>query len=61
MNAIDPNALKPNPVTQADNALGTLPLEHQPRAIVAALFAAGLITEQQMRVAVFQVSGDRMR
>ena len=46
-----------NPVTAAAEAFGALPLEQRVTALAAALIEAGMLNEQDLRTAVFRVSG----
>jgi hypothetical protein len=54
------NPIVPNPVSQAKAALETVPLEQRIVAVAAALLEAGVISDQQLRTAVFWVSGVKM-
>lgn len=54
------NPTVPNPVTQARASLETVPTDQRIVAIAAALLEAGVISDQQLRTAVFRVSGKTM-
>ena len=56
-NPEEPLATRRNSVTAAIEAFGTLPLEQRVTALAAALIEAGTLTEQDVRTAVFRVSG----
>jgi hypothetical protein len=56
--SLDHREARQHPVTAATEAFAALPVEQRAIALAAVLIEAGVITELQLRTAVFGVSGN---